>query len=226
MAKDYYISLGVSKGANLNKIRKAYRKIVKEVHPDVTPSGEGVQRFLEIREAYETLADEKKRRLYDQEQEKRASNNRNVKRSRAVVWRPFVFSELENFFTPADEFFEGFLPGFFDLERGKIRGKDLYFEAILSSWEAQRGGVFPISVPVHERCSPCRGTGYIEGFFCPACKGYGMVYSERVFSLNIPPHVTHGMEITLSMEDIGLKDVDLHVRVLVDQILHQESPFL
>jgi molecular chaperone DnaJ len=216
MPKDYYLTLGVSKGANFNKIKKAYRKIVKEVHPDITRSSESVRRFLEIRKAYETLVDEEKRRRYDQEQEKQTSNIR-VKRSSVVIkQRPSVFSELENLFTPADEFFEGFLPGFFDMERGRIEGKDLYFEAILSSGEARRGGLFPISVPVHERCSRCRGTGYAEGFFCLSCSGYGMVDSERVFSLNMPPNVKHGTEITLSMEDIGLRAVYLHVRVLID----------
>jgi len=214
--KDYYITLGVSKGANFNKIKKAYRKIVKEVHPDITRSGEGVKRFLEIRKAYETLADEEKRRLYDQEQKIQASNIRVRSRPEVINRRPSIFSELENFFTPADEFFEGFLPGFFNAERGRIRGKDLYFEAILSSREAQRGGLFPIFVPVHERCSRCRGTGYAEGFFCPVCSGYGTVDSERVFSLNMPPNVKHGTEITLSMEDIGLREVYLHVRVLID----------
>jgi hypothetical protein len=51
-----------------------------------------------------------------------------------------------------------------------------------------------------------------------------MVNSERVFSLKIPPHVAHGTEITLSMEDIGLNKVDLHVRVLVDHSLEHENP--
>ncbi len=226
MAKDPYISLGVSKGADLKKIRTAYRKIVKEIHPDITHSAEGVQRFIEIREAYETLADEEKRKLYDQEEGKPVFVSRGARTTEFSNRRCGFFGTLQDLFTPADEFFEGFLPGFFDLERGRIGGKDLYFEAVLSPWEAQKGGLFPVSVPVHERCSRCGGTGTVEGFFCPVCSGSGAVASERVFSLNIPPNVAHETEITLSMEDIGLHKVHLHVRVLVGHSFDREyDPF-
>ena len=58
MPKDYYIVLGVNRGANLNKIKKAYRTVIKKYHPDITPTQESTERFLEIKEAYENLSDE------------------------------------------------------------------------------------------------------------------------------------------------------------------------
>ena len=64
--QDYYVVLGISKGANLNKIKKAYRTVVKKHHPDVTQNQESKKRFLEIREAYDTLSDENKRKQYDE----------------------------------------------------------------------------------------------------------------------------------------------------------------
>jgi len=67
MPKDYYLVLGISRGADLNKIKKAHRRVVKKHHPDVSALQEGAEKFREIREAYETLGDEVKRRRYDEE---------------------------------------------------------------------------------------------------------------------------------------------------------------
>jgi molecular chaperone DnaJ len=64
--RDYYVILGVGKEANLERIKKAYRTVVKKHHPDISHSQEGKRRFLEVREAYETLSDEIKRRQYDE----------------------------------------------------------------------------------------------------------------------------------------------------------------
>ncbi|MQY57866.1 hypothetical protein GH140_06725 [bacterium] len=125
------------------------------------------------------------------------------------------------FFSRTDEFFEGFLPGFFDIDKRRIRDKDLYFEAILSPREATEGGLFPITVPVIESCPRCRKTGVWEDFFCPVCSGYGRVQSERDFSLSIPPGVKHGTEIRLAMQDIGMTDTYLNVIVLIDPYLEE-----
>jgi DnaJ-class molecular chaperone len=59
MPKDYCVVLGVSRGAYLNKIKKAYRTVVKKLHPDISSTKESEEKFLEAREAYETLCDER-----------------------------------------------------------------------------------------------------------------------------------------------------------------------
>jgi len=130
---------------------------------------------------------------------------------------------MDTLFSRADDFFSGFIPGFFDRDRGRIRGKNLYFEAILSPKEALEGGLFPITVPVAESCPRCGKTGFWENFFCPVCSGYGRVQSERGFSLSIPAHVKHGTKIRLSMEDIGLRDVYLNVIVSIDPSLEEDD---
>jgi molecular chaperone DnaJ len=221
MPKDYYIVLGVGRGADLNKIKKAYRVIAKKVHPDASASGESHEKFLEIRKAYETLVDEEKRQKYDEEL---ARQGREVKITRIPeeirARRRSALQEMDRTYSFVDEFFSGFLPGIF--ERGKAAtGKDLYLEVILSPEEAARGGLFPITVPVLERCPRCRRTGLWEEFFCPLCYGRGVVRAERGFSLSIPPRVTHGTQISLSTEDIGLRSVNLHVLVLVDPALDE-----
>ena len=224
MPKDYYIVLGVSRGANLNKIKRAYRTVVKKYHPDVAQSEESKKRFLEIREAYETLSDERRRKEYDKELTKQGSELRITRVPDIIESRTSLFDEMERLFSSsADDFFEGFLPGFFDVEKGRISGKDLYFEAILSPGEAAEGGLFPITVPVIEPCPKCRKTGAWEDFFCPICSGYGRVQSEREFSLTIPPNVKDGTKIRLSMEDIGLRDVYLNIVILIEPDFGEEG---
>jgi hypothetical protein len=126
---------------------------------------------------------------------------------------------MEGFFSQADDFFSGFVPGLFD--RGVGGEKDLYFEVILSPGEASRGGLFPLTVPVIEDCPKCSRTGYWEGFFCSACYGYGRVRSEREFSVSIPPNVKDGTEVRLSLEDIGLRNVCVNMVVFIDPDLSQ-----
>ena len=215
--RDYYVVLGVSKGANLEKIKKAYRTVVKKHHPDISHSQEGEKRFIEIREAYETLSDEIKKREYDEELEKQGSPLRVRRVSEIINARTSRLNEMEDVFhSHVDDFFEGFLPGFFDPDKRGISGKDLYFEAIMSPKEAATGGLYPITIPVLEPCPSCRKSGFFEIFFCPTCNGYGRVRSEREFSLSMPPNVAHGTEIRLSLEDIGLKNVYLNLMVYID----------
>jgi DnaJ-class molecular chaperone len=216
MSEDYYIVLGISRGADLNKIKRAYRKIAKQHHPDITQSKENAERFIEVRKAYETLADEDKRRKYDAELEEKGSRLKVSEVPKTIQKRTSLFREMDQFSTFVDEFFEGFVPGFFHQERGGMSGKDLYYEVILSPAEAFEGGLFPITVPVIEPCPRCDRSGEWEGFFCPVCYGYGRIRGEREFSLSIPPRIKHGTKASVSLEDIGLKDTILNVLVLID----------
>jgi DnaJ-class molecular chaperone len=114
MPKDYYVVLGISRGANLNKIKRAYRKVVKEVHPDVTGSEEDAERFREVKEAYETLADEARRSAYDRELSREGSPLRVTRVPQRVERRRSFMDEMNRAFsTLVDDFFEGFVPGFY-----------------------------------------------------------------------------------------------------------------
>lgn len=215
MPKDYYIVLGVSRGTDLGKIKNAYRAVAKQYHPDLSQNPRNTERFLQVKEAYETLGDDEKRRRYDEELAREGSDLRVRRVPEIIRKRRAPFEELRSFSSRADDFFTGFLPGFFDVEKGRIRAKDLYFEAILTPEEAASGGLYPLTVPVIEICPRCTGTGLWDHFFCPVCRGHGRVREERAFSLSIPPGVRHGSEITLSMEDIGLADTYLNIIVRI-----------
>jgi DnaJ-class molecular chaperone len=222
MTKDYYVVLGISRGADLNRIKKAYRKIVKQSHPDVSSSGESSDRFREVREAYETLADENRRRQYDAEQKRIASPPIRNRAPELVRRQSPLFENFDRLTSFADEFFEGFLPGILGPDESDRRHKDIYLEVILSPTEALRGGLFPVKVPIIEPCHRCGKSGYREDFFCPLCGGYGRIKTEREFSLSIPPRVSTGAQVKLSMEDIGLKGVNLFVLVSIDPSLGPE----
>jgi molecular chaperone DnaJ len=221
MPKDYYIILGVSKNAELSKIKRAYRQAVKRFHPDLNPSVEDTEKFLEIKEAYDTLGNEDKRRNYDETLARHDSAYRVTRVPSIIRQRTSRFDELNSFSSPVDDFLSGFLPGFFDRER-RVQ-KDLYLDLVLSPREAADGGLYPITVPVIEPCPDCSQSGFWEDFFCPQCRGYGRIRTQREFNLSVPPHVTHGSEITLSLEDIGLQGSALIITVVIDASVGDEG---
>ena len=168
------------------------------------------------------MSDETKRKQYDADLERQGSSLRIRNVPDIIHARTSRLNEIESLFSSSvDDFLEGFLPGFFNVEKRRIRGKDLYFEAILSPEEASDGGLYPITIPVVEPCPRCGKTGFWDNFFCSRCNGYGRVNSEREFSLRIPPNVKHGTEIRLSLEDIGLENVYLNVVVYIDPELNE-----
>jgi molecular chaperone DnaJ len=219
MRKDYYMVLGITRSADLNKIKKAYRKIVKNYHPDTTHSANS-DKFKEITEAYETLCDDVKRKQYDSQLTRKQTPIISTQATEVIPRRSPFIDDFFSAFTHVDDFFGGFLPGFFDRgTKKRTPEKDLYLEVILSREEASKGGQLPITVPVIEPCPKCVTSGMWEGFFCPVCYGKGTVESERQFSLTIPPRTAHGTEVRISLEDIGLRDTVLNIFVSIDPTL-------
>lgn len=219
MPHDYYIILGIGKGANLNQIKKAYRKSAKKYHHDTTQSETDHQKFLELKEAYETLVDEKKRKNYDRQLAKQPSRIAVRSTMASAIKRARFFDEKDRFSSFVDEFFEGYLPGFFTKERRRPTQKDIYLEIVLSETEARNGGLFPITLPVRQACPQCgSASGWIDRF-CPVCSGRGWVETERQFSLSISPNTSHGTSVRVSMDDIGLKGVDLHLLIRIDSYM-------
>jgi DnaJ-class molecular chaperone len=220
MAKDYYVILGVSRGAAPGQIKQAYRRIAKRYHPDLARSQADADKFIEVQEAYDTLADAARRRSYDATLERQAAAlHLGRTPGAAPTRRRTPYREMEPLASFVDEFFEGLVPGVHPQRRGRTTEKDLYLEVVLSPRESREGGLFPIAFPVLEPCPHCGREGLLDAFFCPACRGCGAVETERQFSLSIPPNTAHGTEVTLSLEDIGLRRVLLHVWVQVDPSL-------
>jgi DnaJ-class molecular chaperone len=219
MAKDYYIVLGVGRGASPGQIKEAYRRIAKQFHPDLAHSPAGADKFIEVKEAYDTLADAEKRHRYDDELRRQGSPLRVMRVPGIVRDRRKAYDEFAQVGSFVDEFFGGLLPGFYPRPRFRSPEKDIYLEVVLSPRESREGGLFPIRFPVLESCPRCGRAGLVDEFFCPACFGRGSVSTEREFSLSIPPRTPSGTAVSLSLEDIGLRGVQLHVEVQVDPLL-------
>jgi len=216
MPSDYYMVLGVERGADMSRIKHAYRNAIKRYHPDGTGTGTDADKFMAAQEAYEVLSDRDRRRAYDAALKRegipvRITDLRETVRKRRQAW-----DELRETRTFMDEFFGGLVPGFYRRRfRRPSSPKDLFMEVVLTPEEAIQGGVFPVAVPVFEPCTECDQWGRQSNFFCPACRGYGAVRSRREFNLTIPPNIQHETSAEVSLDDLGLPGVRLLIDVRV-----------
>ncbi len=170
--KDYYAALGVSKDAKPPEIKKAYRKLAAELHPDRNPGGE--ERFKEVSEAYDVLSDETKRREYDEARELFGNGG-----PRGFPGGGFDVNDLFRGGGGGG----GFGDLFGDLlGRGRRaqprRGADLETSATLSFGDALRGVTVPLRLTTPGACRTCRGSGAAPGtapHVCSVCQGAGVV---------------------------------------------------
>jgi len=179
--KDYYKILGVSRDAGVNDIKKAYRKLAMEYHPDRNsgdPAAE--EKFKAVGEAYSILSDPQKRQRYDQF-------------GHAGTRGAGGFSDMGGFTDPFDIFREVFGSGFGDIfgmggsgrRRSTVqKGTDLQIRLKLSLEEISRGVTKKIKIKNHIICDSCKGSGAMPGtstVTCPMCHGSGEVSFRQGF---------------------------------------------
>jgi len=197
LEKDFYAVLSVSKDAPADQIRKAYRKLAREFHPDRNPgNADAEHRFKEVSEAYSVLSDPDKRKEYDEMRSLfGASAFRRGARAGAGsggAGTPFDLSDLLGERNPGGAGSSGFSGGFSDLlgsmfggsrvRRGPARGRDVEAEVTLSFEEAVRGATIPLTLRAPGVCGTCVGTGAKPGTLprtCPDCRGTGLVTSNQ-----------------------------------------------
>jgi molecular chaperone DnaJ len=208
--KDYYQILGVDRNTSKEDIKKAYRRLAKEWHPDVNPDPKAEEKFKEINEAYYVLSDEEKRQQYDQL----------LKSGDEKGYRDFM--------EYIQEFLESIWQGMRRAPKPK-RGQDIRLRLELSLEEAYLGteklieyerwidcpqcgakgyvgelvkepcpacegtgrrvsGIFSFPRP----CSVCKGRGYIVKNPCPVCVGRGRVAKHSTVKVSIPPGTDEG----------------------------------
>jgi molecular chaperone DnaJ len=182
--RDYYEVLGVGKSASPDEIKKAYRRLARQYHPDVSEDDNAEARFKEVNEAYEILADDQKRGMYDR------FGHAGVN-STAGGFSGFDFGGFRDPF----EIFEEVFGGFAGFSRGgrrqgrrPRRGADLRYELSLEFEEAVFGTEQEIEVPRRENCPTCDGSGAEPGtspIRCPECNGTGEVRRQTGFFINI-----------------------------------------
>ncbi len=166
--RDYYQVLDVPRTASADEVKKAYRQLARQYHPDVNKSPDAEERFKEINEAYEVLRDEQKRAAYDR------FGHAGVQGAAGAGYSGF--GGFEDIF---EEFFSGFGMGSRRRARqGPRRGADLAYDLTISFEEAAFGCEKEIEILRHETCPRCQGNGAEPGtqpMRCPQCNGSGEV---------------------------------------------------
>jgi len=205
--KDYYKTLGVPRTASHDDIRKAFRKLARQYHPDVAKDKKrSEEKFKEINEAYEVLGDAKKREKYDQlgadwkDGRSRPPPGSGGEAYSTHSWRGG--SGAENFEfggTGFSDFFEQiFGRRGTTAEPGTEKGQDAEGVIMVTLEEAMVGGIRPISVRRNAVCPDCHGTGVQGQRPCPTCRGDGSITVTQEYKVKIPPGVRDGQKLRLS----------------------------
>ena len=224
MPRDYYEILGVQRGASDAEVKKAYRQLAMQYHPDRNPGDkQAEERFKQVSEAYAILSDPDKRAQYDRF---------------GTVGNAGGFSD-PGFGTLFEDIFDNFFGGPGGGRRARAaRGEDLQYELKLTLEEAATGVDTKIRIPRLERCEACSGSGVepgtrtttcetcrgrgevrmSHGFLtvartCPQCQGHGTLRTpcrlcrgegrqraDRMLQVKIPAGIDDGMQLRLSGE--------------------------
>jgi molecular chaperone DnaJ len=176
--RDYYEILGISRDSAEDEIKKAYRRLALQYHPDRNPGNkEAEERFKEAAEAYEVLRDPQKKELYD------LYGHEGLKGTGFTGFRGF-----EDIFSSFSDIFEDFF-GFGTVGRRRRRtyaepGADLRYDLTIGFENAAFGEEIEIDLPRMENCSICEGTGAAPGTSrsqCPYCQGSGQTIHSQGF---------------------------------------------
>ncbi len=170
MPRDYYEILGVPRSASKDELKRAFRQLARQHHPDVNSAPDAEERFKEINEAYQILSDDQKRAAYDRYGHAGVNNG-------GMPGGGFSggFPGFEDIF---EEIFGGFGFGGGRRRRGPIAGRDLRADLQIDFQQAVFGAEVPIDVNRREACPVCNGTGAEPGtspHTCPDCNGTGQV---------------------------------------------------
>ncbi|MDD2506232.1 MAG: molecular chaperone DnaJ [Candidatus Cloacimonetes bacterium] len=185
MAKrDYYEVLGVDKNADEATIKKNYRKLAMQYHPDKNPDNkEAEEKFKEASEAYEVLSDKDKRQIYDQYGHAGVEGQFGAG---GFSWENFTHrSDLNDIFGDGfSSIFDSLFGGGFGSRssgRSSNRGEDLQIELSLSLNEIAIGAEKKIKISTKEVCDKCNGSGSADGQVdtCSQCRGSGQVRQVR-----------------------------------------------
>ena len=189
--RQFFVALGVPKGADTESIQVAYRKVVSRYRHAMQEAQEvGQDSFAVVR----TYSERRHAALFEAE-------------GPAV---PPASGEV-------DQYYGGFVPEVPDAHRATLSGKDLFVELRISPADARSGGIFPVHIPVLRPCPSCSETTEQKRLVCRACHGSGRVTDDHEVEVTVPPEVANGQVARLAMADVGLGHTELIVRVMIGE---------
>lgn len=211
--KDYYKTLGVSKSASDDDIRKAFRKLARQYHPDVAGNKPGAEdKFKDINEAYEVLSDPEKRKKYD-------TLGPNFRQGAPPSgWGPsrpgpggrtrVDASDFEFSGTGFSDFFEQLFGsrgaaaggnrgarGFNQDRNVPEQGDDIEADLMVTLEESAKGVLRNISLRRSSACPTCYGAGQVNSQSCPACRGSGHIDRTDSHKVKIPAGIREGQSL-------------------------------
>ncbi|HUE95190.1 MAG TPA: molecular chaperone DnaJ [Longimicrobiaceae bacterium] len=208
--KDFYKVLGVAENASADEIKKAYRKLAKQYHPDANPNDAAASdRFKEVSEAYSVLSDAEKRKQYDQMRKfggfggyRPGGSGAGAGGSGGGFQAGINIEDLGGLGGLGDLF-----GSIFDFGRRRggaaggrrhapERGQNIEYAVEIPFETAVRGDKIPVTVPVTDTCPACTGSGAAPGTTpttCPECKGSGTItFGQGGFAVSRPCPACYG----------------------------------
>jgi DnaJ-class molecular chaperone len=233
--RDYYQVLGLSRSASADDIKKAYRRLARQVHPDLhsgARKSEMEKKFKELNAAHEVLSDPGKRKKYDQyganwEQAEAYEQARRQAGARGASGPEFSFGR-EGFADIFENLFKG--GGRAGNSRGfAMQGEDLETEVQLTLAEVLTGVTKRLTLQEPTPCSTCHSSGALRGRPCPACQGHGATLQPHTIEVRIPAGVQDGSRVRVGGKGQaganGGKPGDLYLRVTIalDKIFRRQG---
>src|SRR5262245_13400065 len=211
-SRDYYQILGLSRSASADDIKKAFRRLARQYHPDLhsgSKKAEMEKKFKELNEAHEVLSDPDKRKKYDQygpdwEQAEAFEKARQQAGARGFGGTRGFGQEAGQGFGSGEQFsdfFENLFSGQGRAGAGRgfaMPGEDLETEVDLTLREVLTGVTKRVSLREPQTCSTCQGSGTLRGRPCPTCQGTGMTTESKTIEVKIPAGVQDGTRVRVA----------------------------
>jgi DnaJ-class molecular chaperone len=227
-SRDFYQILGIPRTASADDIKKAYRRLARQLHPDLhsgTKKAEMEKKFKELNEANEVLSDPDKRKKYDQygaqwEQAEAFEKARSQAGGQGFSWQQTGGEPGGEAFS---DIFENLFSGRGRANAGRgfaIPGEDLETEVELTLREVLTGVTKRIHLREPTTCSTCQGTGALRGRTCPTCHGTGFTTESKTIEVKIPAGVQDGTRVRVAGKgqpgSNGGKQGDLYLHVIIE----------
>lgn len=218
--KTYYMVLGVSSTESHGGIRAAYRDLAKRLHPDVAGK-EATRAFQEVTEAYNVLSDPQRRREYNHKlsltEEGGLVTQRRAPPGPQVREPVSILGNSEEIRPSFEAMFARFLRNFTGIGVPKSEQLEaLNFEVVLTPEEAFHGCIVPVGVPVFRRCPLCGGSGRNWLFSCVYCQEQGMLETEEIARIHIPPMAPRGAILEIPLQGLNVHNFYLRLHIVVE----------
>lgn len=237
MPKNYYLVLGIASKATLDDIKEAYRRLVKEFHPD--HYGDNHSPFLAIQEAYSVLSDPIRRQSHDsavlnQKKKLKPMYKETIRPASKRHVEPLIpehetpmdlgtanLARSFHSYSPSyDELFDRIFSNFRQTSQPKNEHlKNLNVVITLTPEQAFRGGQIKVELPAKLSCPSCLGKGWLGMHACWRCGGKSILSGEYPVMISYPSGISDNHAVQIPLHYYGIKNLYLTVHFRISEIL-------